>query len=444
MSPSGLVALESWAIRRTLLRAHNEGRQQVRGRHPEVRSTRWRPDRAGDCARRSILSEQTAETRVWPSDTRMADHIFPASPALRQPCVRTASAWSLGSDRAVPAPTRARSTRRCLLPVRARDRARPCRRGGVGTGTSRYLHLDSEAAGEGVTCAVNPTRQPHPGHEIAQRLPLEPAVDRRRERPTGWPTAGLRDRGKWTLLNEFSLLVLNKEILGSHLLTTWTQDDIAKRSMRLKGRSARCGLAHLPRFNRPLSRALRRLPAGELPQLPWTDSDVARLAAEAGETILIVLDTLATEPGRKWSNSDFVDAGLTKLGVRRTGGAHEQGARGLRAREHPGQLSPRGRHRVVVGFGGVRRTLAVSLGVRLKRLTGASRQLDVVVICRRANILRTEPTETARNRRTRLESKNSSICRTKVRPARDTRNRRGAPENRGVPGSSSGVSGETP
>ena len=45
--------------------------------------------------------------------------------------------------------------------------------------------------------------------------------------------------------------------------------------------------------------------------MPWTGAEITRLADEAGETLLIVLDTLASDPSRKWQNSDFVDAQLT-------------------------------------------------------------------------------------------------------------------------------------
>lgn len=48
----------------------------------------------------------------------------------------------------------------------------------------------------------------------------------------GLKEGGAPDKGKWTLLNAFSLLVLNKEILNEHP-ERWTDEDIVERSERL-------------------------------------------------------------------------------------------------------------------------------------------------------------------------------------------------------------------
>ena len=112
--------------------------------------------------------------------------------------------------------------------------------------------------------------------------------------------------------------MLNKELLSRHP-DKWTDADIERRSAEMV--KALCGVWPGPSVElQTAAMEAAAAPAdAELPTLPWTDEDVARLANQAGQTPLIVLDTLSTEPGQSRKNSDFVEAGFDQVGVRGAG-----------------------------------------------------------------------------------------------------------------------------
>jgi hypothetical protein len=127
----------------------------------------------------------------------------------------------------------------------------------------------------------------------------------------GLKEGGRPDAGKRTLLNDFSLLVLNKQILKDHE-EAWTDADILARSDLLA--SVVCAVWPGPNeeVQAAALQASTAASADSLPEVEWSETDVVRLASESGETIRVVLDTLSAEPGQKWRNADFAEAGLTK------------------------------------------------------------------------------------------------------------------------------------
>lgn len=154
-------------------------------------------------------------------------------------------------------------------------------------------------------------------HQIFTRADFADVAEafRTREFPTPerfLPTLGGRPgTGKRTLLDQFSLLVLNKELVSGHT-DEWTDADIEQRSRAMV--EVLCAVWPGPSIELQAAavEAAAAPAKGDLPELPWTNEDVERLAHEAGNTLLTVLDTLSEEPGKGWRNSDFVGAGLTK------------------------------------------------------------------------------------------------------------------------------------
>jgi len=48
-----------------------------------------------------------------------------------------------------------------------------------------------------------------------------------------------------------------------------------------------------------------------LPQVPWSDEELTALAGKAGEFMLAVLDSVSTDPAKRWGTADFAHLGFT-------------------------------------------------------------------------------------------------------------------------------------
>ncbi|MDN5851704.1 MAG: DUF262 domain-containing HNH endonuclease family protein [Actinomycetia bacterium] len=297
---TGLEALESWAIRRTLLRMTTKDVNKF-----VVAALKMMENvsaaNAGE-ALRDYLSEQTAETRIWPSDSRMMTQL----PALRM-------YGSVRQDRlrvvlgAVERHLRARSSmyEEVQLPDGLElEHVMP--QGWRSHWNAAQLDPDAAAERDRIVNTIGNLTLTTKSLNIS--LSNRPWLDRDAD---GLREGGRAGEGKRSLLNGFSLLVLNKEIVIGHG-ESWSEADIAERSEELTrvicqfwtGPSMDLQAAATEESNRPPEPA-------DLQEISWTETDVRRLSGEVGETMLIVLDTLAAGPGVKWSNADFVDADLT-------------------------------------------------------------------------------------------------------------------------------------
>jgi hypothetical protein len=297
-----LQAIESWVIRRTLLR---QTTKDVNRFMVAVLKTLSAVDsaEAGDRIH-AYLSEQTAETRLWPSDAAMREQL-PKQRLygnIRQGRLRVI----LG---AIEQHLRAKSTMYEAVQLPSTLEIEHIMPQGWRTHWDREPKLSPEAAAERdrlvntignltlVTKSLNGALSSRPWTDSAAADLVE---------------GGEEGKGKHALLNSFSLLVMNKEILDGHP-ESWGEDDIMTRGVALAeavnevwpGPSSDIQEAALE------TAALPSTPAGSLPEVTWTLDDVQRLAAEAGDTTKIVLDTLAVHPGEQWSNADFASAGLT-------------------------------------------------------------------------------------------------------------------------------------
>jgi hypothetical protein len=311
---TGLEALESWAIRRTLLRMTTKDLNKFVVAILKMLDSADATT-AGD-ALVTHLTEQTAETRLWPSDARLRKQLpdMRMYGSVRQDRLRVVlgAVEQLLRDlsplyEAVSLPPRLEIEHVMPQGWRAHWDLEP--------------KLDVEAAAERdrlvntlgnltlVTKSLNGSLSNRPWTDI----------DAASLKAGGAPV-----KGKWALLNDFSLLVLNKDILSQHP-DAWTEDDITARSAVLTAavcqvwpgpahdaQSAVDAVGRASTGPSPAERTRVAPPASGQPELEWTDADVNRLANEAGETLRIVLDTLSAEPGTKWRNGDFAEAGLTR------------------------------------------------------------------------------------------------------------------------------------
>ncbi len=297
---AGLAALESWALRRTLLRMTTKDVNKF-----VIACLRMLMDVPVDRAGDEIveyLSRQTAETRLWPSDDLMRGQLpsMRLYGSVRQDRIRVVLTELERQLRAADSRYEAVS-----LPVGLEiEHVMPQ---GWRTHWDTDPPLDPESAARRDQ-AVNTI-----GNLTLVTKSLNVALSNRPWRDSdaqGLKDGGKPDTGKRSLLDGFSLLALNKVLLAGHV-DAWTDDDIAERSRSLTDLIC---LAW-PGPDKEVQAAARAEagPAAphtdELGEIPWTAADVYRLANEVSETLLIVLDALSSEPLHPWSNVDFMADG---------------------------------------------------------------------------------------------------------------------------------------
>lgn len=298
-----LRALESWAIRRTVLGLTTKDVNRFVVAILKMLSSA-QSEAVGD-ALHVFLSEQTAETRVWPSDARMIKEL--------------PNRWLYGNLRrdrlwtvlaAIEQHLREQDLKYEAVQLPSALQIEHVMPQGWRTYWDGDPKLDRDAAAERdrrvntlgnltlVTQSLNGSLSNRPWTDAeVQELHLA--------------EGGRPGTGKRTLLDQFSLLVLNKELLSAHP-DAWTDADIEQRSVKMV--EAVCAVWPGPSDELQIAamEAAAAPAQGDLPEVPWTEEDVVRLAGEAGSTLLLVLDTLCETPGKGWTNADFVKAGSTK------------------------------------------------------------------------------------------------------------------------------------
>lgn len=218
----GLASLESWVVRRTLLQKTSKDMNKLIVALLKSLDGVG-PEHAGDEIRR-FLSSQTAETRVWPSDNDLIEglpglKLYRNIKGGRIVVVLTAVEGYLRQQDAkygsvsLPAgltlehvmPQQWREHWKSDPPLTAeQERARDKAIHGIGNLTL-------------VTQALNSS------------LSNRPWTD---SEATGLSDGGQVGQGKWSLLSQFNLIVMNKQILDAHR-QAWTDQDIADRGRDL-------------------------------------------------------------------------------------------------------------------------------------------------------------------------------------------------------------------
>ena len=218
----GLDAMESWVIRRALLRLTTKDVNRfmvavlkaIGGASAEV---------AGDTIR-SFLAEQTAETRIWPTDATMFTQLPTAKlyGLVQQGRIRVVLA-------AVEQHLREQSAKHEALQLPSGLEVEHVMPQGWRThwdteppltieqAADRDIHVNTIGNLTLVTKALNVALSNRPWTDAEA---------------AGLKDGGEPDKGKRTLLDGFSLLVLNKEIVQDHP-TAWHDEDIAARSKKL-------------------------------------------------------------------------------------------------------------------------------------------------------------------------------------------------------------------
>ena len=220
---SGLAALESWAVRRMLLQMTTKDVNKfVVVMLKALRDVN--AENAGD-ALRAFLSQQTTNTREWPSDSkflaevgrlrmygnikqgRIAVVLAAVEELRRQEDHAKYGAVSLPSGLTIEH----------ILPQKWREHWKP--------GTP--LTLDKEQARDRLVHSLGNLTLV--SQSLNSSLSNRPWTDKEAD---GFTAGGQPGKGKWSILNDFNLIVLNKEVLDKHT-REWTEADIAARTISL-------------------------------------------------------------------------------------------------------------------------------------------------------------------------------------------------------------------
>ncbi|MBH0081957.1 DUF262 domain-containing protein [Salinibacterium sp. SWN167] len=217
----GLDALESWVVRRTLLQLTSKDMNKLivallkalKGVHPAE---------AGERVRR-FLSEQTAGTREWPTDARFIAEV--GAPRMYGNIKQGRIAVVLG---AVEAYKRSLSSKygAVSLPTGLTiEHVMPQKWREHWTSTPRLTPEQEQKRDKAVHSLGNLTLVTQ---ALNSSLSNRPWTD---SQAVGLSVGGKTGKGKWSVLDEFNLLVLNKEVLESQI--EWTEKDIADRAQQL-------------------------------------------------------------------------------------------------------------------------------------------------------------------------------------------------------------------
>lgn len=215
----GLEALESWVIRRTLLRLTTKDVNKFMVAVLKMLDGAGSQE-AGDKIV-AYLSAQTAETRFWPTDLQLITQLPTAKlyGIMRQGRLRVV----LG---AVEQHVRNENTMHEALPLPQNLEIEHIMPRGWRTHWDRQPPLSPEDALTRDKCVNTIGNLTLVTRSLNASLSNRPWTD---AEAVGLKEGGEPGKGKRTLLDAFSLLVLNKRIVIDHV-EEWTDDDITKRS----------------------------------------------------------------------------------------------------------------------------------------------------------------------------------------------------------------------
>ena len=296
-----LEALESWAVRRTLLLMTTKDMNKFSLTLLRALDSEG-PHLAGHTVFR-LLSEQVAETRVWPSDDTMMEKL----PSIRL-------YWNVRQDRLrlilSAIEERLRSSSQMYEAVAIPDNLEL--EHVMPRGWRRYWNP------EPILDPVGEQRRDNLVNTIGNltlvtrslnaSLSNRPWTD---DDACGLKEGGQPGRGKRHLLDEFSLLVLNKNIVSNNV-SAWTDKDIANRGEAMTKDVCMVWPGPDTQVQDAAFKAATESLSETLPVIPWSRDDINRLVAEAGDQLTVVLDTLADDPSASWSGDDFRSAGLAQ------------------------------------------------------------------------------------------------------------------------------------
>lgn len=218
----GLGALESWATRRTLLRLTSKDVNRLMV--ALLRELEGVPTATAGVVLRRELSKQTADSRYWPPDSEIRDRLPGAKVygIIKQSRLRAVFGR-------IEAFRRAQSTMHEATPIPS------------GLSIEHIMprewrqHWDSEPRLDGEAAARRDAIVNGIGNLTLTTKPLNSSLSNRPwtdSAASGLKSGGQEGKGKRSLLQQFSLLVLNKVIVDAHP-GAWTEADIAERAKML-------------------------------------------------------------------------------------------------------------------------------------------------------------------------------------------------------------------
>lgn len=218
----GLQSFESWAIRRMLLRLPTKDMNKFAIAILKMLVS-GSPETAGDRLA-AYLAEQKAETRIWPRDADIQNQLLTKRlyGNIRQDRLRVV----LG---AVEQHLRTKSSKYEVIGLPSKLEVEHVMPGGWRNYWDTEHRLVVEAAAERDSIVNTIGNLTLVTKSLNGSLSNRPWTD---EQAKTLRAGGSHGLGKRTLLDQFSLLVLNKEILANHL-SEWTEDDIRTRSAEL-------------------------------------------------------------------------------------------------------------------------------------------------------------------------------------------------------------------
>lgn len=308
----GLGAMESWVIRRTLLRRTMKDVNKMM-----VTILKLLADRdvsvAGEAVR-DFLAAQTADSRTWPNDEEMLE-VLPKSRVygnIRQGRLRVvleAVEHKLRTDRHEQITMHSKLELEHVMPQGWRTHWDPDPGLSPEEAAARDLLVNTIGNLTLVTKSLNGSLSNRPWTDTAA---------------AGLKEGGEADKGKRTLLASYSLLALTKDIVSTHE-HAWTDEDVSTRSRDL----TRVISAIWPGPPTNIQHAAREAvetstqtsTQGGLPSVPWTAADLVTFINGAGTFQLDVLDLLSARPGELLTMGDLAATGHSVAQLRGTLGS---------------------------------------------------------------------------------------------------------------------------
>ncbi|WP_270257042.1 DUF262 domain-containing protein [Kocuria marina] len=324
----GLQSLGSWAVRRTLLRMTTKDLNKFSILALRV-VTEAGPSRAGRALQR-LLSEQVAPSRLWPTDQ---DLLADLPPSRVYGHIRQDRLGMIFAEIETHMRRRSSKYESVSLPPRLQiEHIMP-----RGWRSHWDEGLDEVRAGERDRLVDTLGNLTVVTGNLNGALSNRPWRDADSE---GLRAGGAAGRGKWSLLNDYSLLVLNKDLIDRNR-DEWTESAIRDRGVELTRmvceiwagpdmgvRSSQAGsIAHVRENRRGAE---------------WSRADIAELARDSNGAIGKILDALAEISPDAWSNREFQEHDDNPRANSAIGGLTSKLKASFPGLEHPVLFTDRG------------------------------------------------------------------------------------------------------
>lgn len=312
----GLGAVESWVIRRTLLRRTMKDINKMMVSILKMLEGRDVAE-VGDAVR-DYLAAQSADSRYWPSDKEMIaelpmTRVYGNIRQSRLRVVLEAIEQKLRTERNEQITMQSKLELEHVMPQGWRT------------------HWDTEPPMPPEDASARDHRINTIGNLTLVTKSLNGSLSNRPwtdAEAKGLKEGGAAGEGKRTLLNSYSLLVLTKDIVVNHP-DRWTDGDIAARSRELtrticdiwQGPPEAIQAAAKAAAEATDNGGSTETTPATLPSVPWTSEDLTVFADGCGSFQLGVLDFISGRPGELLTVDDLAATGHSAAQLRGTLGS---------------------------------------------------------------------------------------------------------------------------